>query len=71
MEMTIWAETIGVDGKLERRELVVVRRDADQSQIKDLSLTLEEGKTILLRAQAELTQFQVEQCGSRDRICDG
>jgi hypothetical protein len=71
MEMKIWAETIGVDGKLERRELVVVRCGADQSQIKDFGLTLEEGKTILRRAQAELTQFQVEQCGSRDRICDG
>jgi len=46
MEMKIWAETIGGDGKLERRELVVVRRGADQSQIGDFGLTLEEGKTI-------------------------
>ena len=47
IEMKIWAEMIGVDGKVERRELFVVPRDVDHSKIKDFGLTLEEGKSIL------------------------
>jgi hypothetical protein len=47
IEIKIWAEMIGVHGKVERRELVVARRDRDHSKIKDFGLTLEEGKSIL------------------------
>jgi hypothetical protein len=68
--MKIWAEMIGVDGKVERRELFVVPRDVDHSKIKDFGLTLEGGKSVLQHAQAELTQFQVEQCGIDDRTCN-
>jgi hypothetical protein len=38
-QMKIWAEMIGVDCKVERRELVVVRRDADDSTVEDFGLT--------------------------------
>lgn len=51
---------MGVACNLERREFAVVRLGADQCQVKEFGLTLEVGKTILRRAQAELTQFQVE-----------
>lgn len=67
--MRIWAEFVGVDGVLARRELFVIRRDIEQSQIKDFGLTLEEGKSVLRQVQAEQTQFQVDQCGIRDRVC--
>ena len=39
IEIKIWAEMIGVHGKVERRELVVVRRDADDSTVEDFGLT--------------------------------
>ncbi len=63
------AEFVGVDGVSARREIFLVRRNADQPHLKDFGLTLEEGKTILQLVQAEQAQFQVEQCGMRDREC--
>lgn len=71
IETKIFAEFVGIDGALVRREILVVRRNADQPHLKDFGLTLEEGKAMLQRAQAEQTQFQVEQCGMRDRECPG
>ena len=71
IEMKIFAEFVGTDGVLARREVFVVRRNVDQPHLKDFGLTLEEGKVILQRVQAEQTQFQVEQCGMRDRECTG
>ena len=71
IEMKIFAEFVGIDGVLARREVFVVRRNVDQPHLKDFGLTLEEGKAILQRVQAEQTQFQVEQCGMRDRECTG
>ena len=71
IEMKIFAEFVGTDGVLARREVFVVRRNVDQPHLKDFGLTLEEGKAILQRVQAEQTQFQVEQCGMRDRECTG
>jgi len=71
IEMKIFAEFVGTDGVLARREVFVVRRNVDQPHLKDFDLTLEEGKVILQRVQAEQTQFQVEQCGMRDRECTG
>ncbi|WP_246719560.1 hypothetical protein [Methylocystis sp. H62] len=67
IEIKILAEFVGTDGVLARREVFVVRRNVDQLHLKDFGLTLEEGKVILQRVQAEQTQFQVEQCGLRDR----
>ena len=65
--MKIWAKFVGVDGNLARREVFIIRHEVDQPQLKDLRLTLEEGRSMLRRVQAEQTQFQVEQCGVRDR----
>ncbi|WP_292529969.1 hypothetical protein [Methylocystis sp.] len=71
IEMKILAEFVGVDGVSARREIFLVRRNVDQPHLKDFGLTLEEGKAILQRMQVEHTQFQVEQCGMRDRECVG
>jgi hypothetical protein len=71
IEIKLLADFVGVDGASERREIFLVRRNVDQPDLKDFGLTLEEGKTILRRVQAEQTQFQVEQCGMRDRECIG
>jgi hypothetical protein len=57
IEMKILAEFVGVDGVLARREVFVIRRNADQPHLKDFGLTLEEGKAMLQRVQAEQTQF--------------
>ncbi len=64
--MKIWAGMTGAGGKVKRRELVVLRRDVDHSHIKDFGLTLEEGKSVLPRVQAGLTEFQAGQCGIGD-----
>jgi len=71
IEMKIFAEFVGADGVLARRDVFVVRRNVDQPHLKVFGLTLEGGKVILQRVQAEQTQFQVEQCGMRDRECTG
>jgi len=71
IEMKIWAEFVGVDGVPSRRELFVVRREVEQAQIKEFGLSLEEGKSVLRHMQSEQTQFQVDQCGIRDRMCAG
>ena len=53
MELKILAEFVGVDGVLARREGFVIRRNADQPRLKDFGPTLEEGKAMLQRVQAE------------------
>jgi len=69
IEMKILAEFVGVDGVLARREICVDRRNVEPPSLADFGLTLDEGKTILQRVQAERTQFQVEPCGMYDREC--
>ena len=49
IEMKIFAEFVGIDGVLARREVFVVRRNADQPHLEDFGLTLEEGKSMLQR----------------------
>jgi hypothetical protein len=45
--MKIFAEFVGTDGVLARREVFVVRRNVDQPHLKDFGLTLEEGNAQL------------------------
>lgn len=47
IEMKIFAEFVGTDGVLARREVFVVRRNVDQPHLKDFGLTLEEGNAQL------------------------
>jgi hypothetical protein len=61
IEMRIWAEFVGVDGIVARREIFVVRRDIDQPKIKDFGLTFGRGQERLVAGAAEQTQFQVEE----------
>ncbi len=41
IEMKIFAEFVGTDGVLARREVFVVRRNVDQPHLKDFGLTVD------------------------------
>ena len=41
------AEFVGVEGIMAQREVFIVPRDVNVSQIKDFGLTLEEAKSVL------------------------
>ena len=44
IETKIFAEFVGIDGALVRREILAVRRNADQPHLKDFGLTLKKAR---------------------------
>ncbi len=67
--MIISVELVGIDGVSQRCEIAKVDRSLDGARLNDFGLSLEEAKEIERRLQQELTQFQTDQAGQRDRKC--
>lgn len=57
LKMNAVVELVGADGVRQRWEIAVI----EGVRFDDIGLSLEEGKTIQLRVQKELTRFQVDQ----------
>jgi hypothetical protein len=71
LHMRIWVELTGLDGTVDRREVLTASRDTERMDVSGFGLSLEEGKAVLSGLQAELTQFQVDQTSALDRACLG
>lgn len=69
LKMIISVELVGIDGVSQRCEIAKVDRSLDGARLNDFGLSLEEAKEIERRLQQELTQFQTDQAGQRDRKC--
>ena len=69
--MRIWVELTGLDGTVDRREVLTASRDPERMDVSGFGLSLEEGKAVLSGLQMELTQFQVDQTSALDRPCLG
>jgi len=67
--MIISVELVGIDGVSRRCDIAKVDRSLDGARLNDFGLSLEEAKEIQRRLQQELTQFQADQAGQRDRKC--
>ena len=65
--MRIWVELTGLDGTVDRREVLTASRDLERMDASGFGLSLDEGKAVLSGLQAELTQFQVDQTSALDR----
>lgn len=71
LRMKVWVEIVGADDVPQHREIAIVERIVDGARLDDFGLSLEEGKAIQRRLQEQLTQFQTDQAGQKDRKCDG
>jgi ribosomal protein S14 len=69
LRMKVWVEIVGADSVPQRREIAIVDRSVDGPRLDELGLSLEEGKAIQHRLQAEFTQVQVDQASQQDRKC--
>jgi hypothetical protein len=69
--MRIWVELTGLDGTVDRSEVLTASRDPERMDASGFVLSLDEGKAVLSGLQAELTQFRVGQTSALDRPCLG
>jgi hypothetical protein len=55
LHMRIWVELTGLDGTVDRREVLTASRDPERMDVSGFGLSLDEGKAVLSGLQAELT----------------